>query len=376
MVEPKAGAEARYAKAQRDTHVQPKFGPAIHFLPELNMVLWGFPNDPKLKQLHRLLDHNALSELLREYWNSFHLPPGVTLASVATKPIKYAPHARCTLCHELRLEGAGNLMIYSKTFNRKTSGELIFKTMQTLWNAPVCQSGEIMIPEPLFFEPEMNSIFLRGIEGINADENPGELDLDRIATESGVALAGIHQCHIKDLPSRSDQQEAMSQVNEAEETLGDFDGAYSARVKAIAQAMWEKYPRLIPVTPTPIHGAFRLSQLLVVNGKLALVDFDDFSLGNPISDVASFVAHLLYLTLNDKLTPEQSRSAVRHFCRAYAERAPWGLPSDVLAWQTAAHLVGKQAKWCIKLAKKNYRNSVDQLLNMAVDILAGKLSLT
>jgi aminoglycoside phosphotransferase (APT) family kinase protein len=167
----------------------------------------------------------------------------------------------------------------------------------------------------------------------------------------------------------------MSQLAAAEEMLGSFDAAYKPRVEAIADALWEKYPGLTQVAPTPIHSAFRLSQWLLVNGKLALIDFDTFLLGNPISDVASFVAHLMYLQLKGKLAPEQSRSAIRRFCRAYAERAPWGLPADVLAWQTAAHLVAEQAKKCIRLAKKNCRHTVEQLLSLAADIILGKSTL-
>ncbi len=374
VIEPNGGAEAKYANARRETHIQPKFGPALFELPELNMVLWGFPNDPKLKQLPRLWDDGTLLELLKQYWHVFNLPPSAKLVNVTTKLIKHAPEDRCTLRHTLHLEGASEVVAYSKIFAPATSGALIFKTIRTLRQAPVCQSGEILIPEPLFFDAEMNVIFMRGLEGVNADENPATLDLDRIAQECGVALAGIHQCHLPDLPSRSEEY-TMSHVLEAEEMLGCLGADYKPRLEAITAALRGKYPGLAQVAPTPIHSAFRLSQLLLVDGKIALVDFDDFQLGNPISDVASFVAHLLYLSLKGKLTLEQSRSAIRHFGRAYAGRAPWGLPKEVLAWQTAAHLVGKQAKKCLKLAKKNYLYTIVQLLSMAVEILADNMSL-
>jgi hypothetical protein len=374
VIVPNGGAEAQYAKAQRETYVQPKFGPAVFLLPELNMVLWGFPNDPKLKPLSLLLDNIAVSALFRKNWHALDLPPAAGLISVATKVVKHAPHDRCTLRHTLQLKGNGDLVVYSKTFAHQTDGERIFKTIHALWQAPISRSGEILIPEPLFFEPEMNTLFLRGLEGVNADENPGTLDLNRIAAASGVALAGIHCCLIEFLPIRSDEY-VMSRVAESEEILGDFDTAYKPRLEAIARALREKSSSLAHVAPTPIHGAFRLSQLLLVEGKLALIDFDDFLLGNPISDVASFVAHLLYLPLKGEITPEQSRSAIRHFCRAYADGAPQGLPADVLTWQTAAQLVCKQAKKCVKLAKRNCRSTVDQLLNVAADILNGKMSL-
>ncbi len=374
LVEPNGVTEAKYMQAQRETYVGANFGPAVHCLPQLNMILWRFPNDPKLKQLHTLVDRGALAELLQKYWQCFGLPPAAGLAGVTTTLIKYVPELRCTLRHQLALDPAGDLVVYSKTFGHRANSELVFKIMQALWKAPVFQSGEVTIPEPLFFVDEMNTLFVRGLEGVNADERLAALDLDRTAAVIGAALAGIHQCRIDDLRHRPEHY-MMSQLAAAEKTLVNFDSAYKPGVEAIIRALHEKHAGLTHVAPAPIHTAFRLSQWLLVEGKLALIDFDTFLLGNPISDAASFVAHLLYLSIKGEITQEQCLSAIRHFCRAYAADAPWGLPADVLAWQTAALLVSEQAKKCIRLAKKNCRQTVGQLLSLAVNIIERKILL-
>jgi len=345
--------------------------PALYFLSELNMIVWAYPNDPKLKQLYRVARKDSLTKIINEHWDSLRVPPEAKLKNINTRRIKYVPRDRCTLRHTLFFDGAVKMVIYSKTLNRKTDGELIFKTMQALWSSPVCQSGEFLIPEPLFFARDLNAIFVRGLEGMNADDHLVELDLDRVAAQIGAGLAGIHQCHIAEIP-HSTADHVMAQAVEAEAILGKFDAAYLPRVETLITALREKYPQLTPLPPAPIHSAFRLSQFLVVDGKLALIDFDDFVLGNPMADVASFVAHLLYLPLKGELTVERSRSAIRHFCSTYAAAAPWGLPNEVLIWQTAAQLLGKQAKKCIRLAKENHAAKVDQLLNLAIAILDGK----
>lgn len=372
---PQNEAAANYAKALRHALFQPKVLPALHFLPKLNMILWGYPNDPKLRHLHRLTNRENLKEVVQSLWPFLHLPPEAKLRRIFTKRIKYVPRDRCTLRHRLLFEGAAPLVLYSKMLNPKTNGELIFKTMQTLWHAPVCQAGGLLIPEPLFFAPEMNAIFVRGLKGKNADDHLNELDLDETAAQIGAGLAGIHQCQIAGLPARGDEH-VIAEAAEAVEILSNFNPAYRPRVEALALALREKYAGLPSLPPAPIHSAFRLSQFLVVDGKLALIDFDDFVQGNPIADVASFVAHLLYLPLKgesakDGLAPERGRAAIRRFCRAYAAAAPWGLPNDILIWQTAAHLLGKQAKKCIRLAKENHAKKVDQLLNWAAAILSG-----
>jgi len=374
LVEPNGVTEAKYTQAQRETHVGANFGPAVHWLPQLNMILWGFPNDPKLKQLRSLVDRDALSELLQKHWPCLGLSPTVRLAGVTTTLIKYVPESRCTLRHQLHIKHDGEVVVYSKSFGSNAGGARIFGTIQALWNAPICQSGEIIIPEPLFFDEEINTFFVRGLQGVNADECLADFDLDGVCARIGVGLAGIHQCRIGGLPQRSDEQ-VFSQLRDVKEMLGNFDAISKPVGAAVIEALFEKYSHLTRLTPVPIHSGFRLSQWLLVEGKLALIDFDTFLLGNPMSDVASFAAHLLYLSIKGKITPEQSRSAIRHFCRAYAAHAPWGLPADVLAWQTAALLVAEQAKKCIRLAKKNCRQTVEQLLSLAADILVGKLTL-
>jgi hypothetical protein len=153
----------------QDAYFEPKFGPPAYFLRKLNMMLWGFPNDPELKDLRRLLDDDVLAERFRKYWSCFRLSPRVKLTGIATKVIKYAPGTRCTLRHELQLEGANNLLVYSKTFTQKKNVERILRTLKQLWDMPACRAGKLMFPEPLFVGEEINALFMRGLEGENAD---------------------------------------------------------------------------------------------------------------------------------------------------------------------------------------------------------------
>lgn len=367
---PWGDAAAKFAAAARDVQFQPKLLPALHFMADLNMIVWAYPNDPKLKQLYRVVRKKELQEILSAHWDNLKAPSETKLKSIKSRRIKYVPRDRCTLRHRLLFDDAEKIVLYSKTLNRKTNGELIFKTIQTLWNSPLSQTGEFLIPEPLFFAPELNAIFVRGLQGINADEHLAALDLDQVAVQIGVGLAGMQQCHIAGIPHAT-ADDVMAPILEAEAILGKFAADYLPRVEALTTALQEKYAHLPALPPAPIHSAFRLSQFLVVDDKLALIDFDDFVLGNPITDVASFVAHLLYLPLKGELTTAQSRSAIRRFCATYAARAPWGLPQEVFVWQTAAQLLGKQAKKCIRLAKENHAEKVERLLDLATRILNG-----
>jgi hypothetical protein len=320
-------------------------------------------SDPVLRNVRRLSDVPYLSQRLEENWSSLELPAGTRLDGITTHVVKLAPERRGTLRHELHL-GGDRVVIYSKTFGDAVDCASVLRNIEILWRAEVCRGGGLMIPRPLFYVKETNTIFLQGLDGGNAHEHLDELDVDEAAGRIGRWLAGIHQCPMERLQSRPDQD--MAKLDEAEELLGAMP-----EVAGLVPELRRRRPGLTSIPAAPIHGAFRLSQFLWVGGSLALVDLDGFVLGNPISDVGSFVAHLLYLPLKDTLTLEQSRSASGRFCKAYESAAPWGLPLDVLAWQTAAHLVGKQAKKLVKRPKKNQGDMASQLLQLAATILAG-----
>jgi len=374
--------EANFAKAQRHAVFQPAFAPKIYLLRELNMVLWGFPNDPKIKHLAALVDKSSLRALLQKNWERLQLSPEITLREVATEIVKYVPQRRCTFRHTLYLQKSDGatekLVIYSKIYDDKTDGEPFFKIIENIWHAPVCQSGALLIPEPLFFDRETNTGFQRGLHGQNLDLLLDQIDLDDLSQKIGAALAELHQCPLEGLEGRPFDYE-LAEFLKTRQSLEKINAAYQAKLNFIEDALRKNYAALTALSPAPIHGAFRLTQLLLVDGRLALIDFDGFLMGNPLADAGSFIAHLLYLPLKGLITPGQGRTAVRLFCQAYLEKADWGLPAEVLHWYTAANLAGREVRKCLdkssKISKRDYEGMIEVLLDMAVDILSGKVPL-
>ncbi len=374
MVLPADEAEAQYHAAQQRPYVQIGIVPALHFFPSLSMILWCFPNDPKMKHLHRVVDEASCAELVRKHWERLQLEPAWQLQSVETEIGKYAPQDRCTCKHTLTLTQNGNTkeqVLYSKTYSPKTSGAPIYEVMQALWQAPVCQSGALIAPEPLFFEPEMNTIFCRGVPGVHALDVLAEVDLNDVAAKSGVALAGLQQSHLP-LGSFRARQGEMHEFEEGMNVLVRYNADYDSRLEQMHEELWQRLPELPTLEMVPAHGAFRLPQLLLVENKIALLDFDGFLMSDPMMDVSSYLAHLVYLEVKGELTHAQCRTAMAHFTRAYADAAPLGLPAEVLQWYLALTLIAKQAKKCIRLARENHEVSVGQLVDIAEAVWRGE----
>ncbi|MCI0694732.1 aminoglycoside phosphotransferase family protein [candidate division KSB1 bacterium] len=385
VMAPNGEAEASFAKAKREANFPPVFGPAAYFLPDLNMVLWGFPNDPAIKRLPALIDKTRFRALIEKYWERLRIGPEITLRDVATNMVKYVPQHRCTFRHVLELQksrerdsSAGEVVVYSKIHDDKTDGEPFFKIVQSVRNTPVCQSGALLVPEPLFFDHEINAGFQRGLHGQNLDLQLNKIDLDEAAAKIGAVLAELHQCSLEGLEDRPLDDELLK-FAKVKKILAARDSAYNPKLDFIDGELRKRFSSLATLSPAPIHGAFRLTQLLLVEGKLALVDLDGFVMGNPISDVGSFLAHLLYLPLKGLITQAQARSAVRRFCQAYREKAYQGLPGEVLEWYIAVYLAGREAGKCLdkanKVSKRDYESMIDILLDMAIAILSGKMRL-
>jgi len=383
MIEPEGGVVRKYKTMQNAALYAPEFVPALHFLPEQNMLLWGFPNDPKIRHLAALVDPNRLRDLLQQHWPALNIPQEFALREVQTTVVKYAPQTRCTLRHLLVLgtesgRGSAEVVLYSKIFSSKVSVKPLFRKLQTLWQAPVCRSGALLIPEPLLCDTAMNAIFQRGLHGRNVDQLLPEVNLAALATESGAMLAQFHQSAFERLSLRAPEHE----LYECEKTMARLAESAPENLplaRALEAQVRQKFSQLTPLAPTPLHGAFRLTQLLLVEGRLALIDFDDLVQGNPVSDAGGFLAYLLYLPLKGLITAEQSRTAVQCFCAAYRRHAPWGLPQDLLHWYTAAYLLCREVKKCLekanKVSKRDYEGMITKLLAIAADILSGRMQL-
>lgn len=383
MLEPNGGAAHKFAKMQNGSLHAPEFVPPLHFLPEHDMLLWGFPNDPKIKKLAAVTVPERLLALLEEHRSALNLPGQFVLREVETIVVKYAPQTRCTLRHVLQLEtrsglGRSQVVLYSKMFSPKVSVKPLFRKLQTLWQSPVCRGGALLIPEPLLCEAQLNVIFQRGLHGRNLDEVLSEVDLLNIAAESGAMLAQFHQTAFERLELRAPEHE----LYECEKNLARIAQSAPenlARAQRLDAELRRRFPQLPALPSTPIHGAFRLTQLLLVEGRLALLDFDDLIRGNPVSDVGGFVAYLLYLPLKDLISEAQSRAAVRGFCRRYREQSPWGLPQAALRWYTAAYLLAREVKKCLekssKVSKRDYEGMITKLLAQAEEILNGRVEL-
>jgi len=359
--------------ANETTQATPRFGPGFYHLNDIGMTLWGFPNDPQLHNLYQIADDSKLMNTIGRACSSRRHDYLRKSRLIKTQTLKYVPRDRCTFRHILRADDGREFILYSKCRNPQVDGHAIFHQIESLFAVRARLNG-LLIPEPIAFDKITNTFFVAGLRGKNLDECLDEVDLDAIARQAAAGLAGLHQCDLENL-SLLTPGYIVKKLNMANALVLDSEPGLADECDRIVSSLLAQVTGITSLPAATIHSAFRLSQLLVSEGGLALVDLDGLISGTPIYDVGSFVAHLLYLTVREKITVAQSRIAIRAFCQTYEQHAPWGLPADSLIWFTVAELLVKHLRKYIRLSKKRRAEKVIQILNLAGDVLDGRVVL-
>ena len=153
-----AGLSAsRYRKARQEPLVQPRFGQAVMHLPDLDMVLWAFPNDRKIGGIARLLasasrEHPDLDEIVEGLWGR-----DWRILQQTHELIHYVPEHTATVCVRLQIAQTAAtasppatraLTLFGKAYYN-TEGAESYRLMNLLWTSAARRSGQLRIAEPV-----------------------------------------------------------------------------------------------------------------------------------------------------------------------------------------------------------------------------------
>lgn len=329
-----------------------RFWKPVSVWPEMNMVLHAFPYDPELPHLGQLLEADFVKTQIEANLAALDCAPGWQCREVNSRMIKYMPHKRCVLRYELTMrDGEGRereLVIFGKTYDSDES-DYIYKTLQQISASPACAAGVLNIPRPVAHLAGMNTIWQLEWKGENlsrvAEQTgwPGVLQsgvLPRIA----ALLAAFHQTEItghalkRGLSLATILENARGDAEDLRQHLPDAE-EFLARVITALGALRRRLDA--PVPQATLHGTFKIAQILCRGQELAVVDFDAVACGDPLYDVAEFLASLTYLQVSDNVVAALLADGEEEFLSAYQKAVPWPCERRRVAWYVAAFLLGK-----------------------------------
>jgi hypothetical protein len=269
-----------------------------------------FPIDPKLPHLDTVMApsrHPALEAALEATARRFHdVPSDWEMRDVVAEPVRYKPGDRCVLRYRLTFrdpaaaEGAGTrtCTLVAKLYREESEAQAADDLLDRLRH----RAGVAWTARPLGVVPGL-PLGLTEDLGSSRDRepthsglhvvHPGSADALRVVGSAARALAELHTSGLDadGLKRRTGADEAGKAARRAA-LLEQYVPELGPEVRSIAGALCETLAGLPEDTMRPAHGSYKSSQLLVRNGAVFLVDFDQFCLADPALDVGYFLAYL------------------------------------------------------------------------------------
>lgn len=346
-------------KAAKGKFAQPELGAAAYHLPELDMVLWSFPNDPRLKTLVRSLQLEASRPALGAVAASPAAGHGRDIGAVSRTLVRYIPRKRCVFRYEIEwrekrapngepisLPASSLQTVYAKVYDGVEAAAQASELLAALWKASQTDRRWLGVPAPLHCDAELWTVWQTAVPGAHLT-----LSADRVSPalvgDIGRGLALLQQAQLP-LPSRMSLEDELEKLRLHARLVAMVHPEFEAELSEIESRLvrsLESMPRL-PLLPA--HGTFKLNHLLYDGLRPSLVDFDSMVLADPLYDVANFTADLHYLEAMGSLPPGRALKLAEAFHEAWAAAVPWGRREALLDWYVASLLVRKQALKCVK----------------------------
>ena len=336
-------ARRQYEEALAAGNLQNDLWPAVTLLPDLEMVIWTFPNDPEMPGLRYATDLNFVQAQINTNLAALGLTEDWRCASVSFERVKYMPGKRCVLRFQADLQKASGekrqLTFYSKTYCDGMS-RLHYQVVQQVY---AHLGHAINIPRPIMHLDAANTLWQESWAGQPLLENLNAMDWEELFPRLAAGLARFHRSPCESLPPVNTLEQAYDSAQEDAQMLGWLLPEYHLRFAGILSKLTAaKEARSALAAPvTPIHCAIRLEQFVARGREVALVDFDAAALGDPLYDVAEFLASLQYLEFTTNFSRARLAAAATCFKASYAEHVQWEVLPARVAYYAVAALLSK-----------------------------------
>ena len=362
----------------------------VTFLPQFEALLWAFPYDPALSHLQQLVDEDFMREVIRQNRPALGLVPDAVIAHVTCKQVKYMPRRRCVLFLEVAThsatQGEQQVRLYSKTYG-DTSSRTVFNIFAEVETALAGQNGaarngshagqvrklNFEVPKSLVHVDAVHTYWQEMWPGEPLDECYGTAEFDRLLPAAATLLATLHRSTVPQLTSASYIAKLPKEIRRNGEKIGDFLPHRRSEMLTLAETVAEavsQHTQRHDIAPVPLHGTYRISQLMANGSRLALTDLDSMGLGDPHYDVAEFMATTLYQHVRRKLPLERLTTQAQHFQTLYQDAVPWQLRQEGINAIISASILRK-LRQSLKGLEEAATAQIDTICQLAAQVEQG-----
>jgi hypothetical protein len=268
----------------------------------------AFPVDPKLPHLDAVMapaEHADLAAALESTARRTHdVPSDRPLLGIAAEPVRYKPGDRCVLRYRLHFGEPGTdaatrtctlvAKLYGELSEAEAADDLLARLRNDAAVAWTARPLGVVPGLPLALTEDLGSSRdpLPARSGLDV-VHPGSEDTLDVVRRAARALAELHTSGLDtgDLSRRTGADEAGKAAKRAR-LLEQYVPDLAPVVREVSDALCATLAGLPADTLRPGHGSYKPSQLMVREGSVFLVDFDQFCLADPALDVGYFLAYL------------------------------------------------------------------------------------
>ena len=294
------------------------------YLHELDLVVWRFPEDPRLPTLPALVTPRLAAGIMppavRELLGA---SPGDGLR---TTVVRYQPEVSATM--RLEVDRVGAPAVFAKHLAAGTAP--IASRHQALWSRSDLPP-ELRIAEPLAADPVREVLWTRGVSGRPLAEAVNPDQLPDATASLGALLAGLHASSVhvtEDVVVDDLLAEAQSKAAKLARAHPVITSVVNDLVAATTRRRGEAGPERV----CTLHGDFHLAQLVSSAQGPVLVDLDSMMHGPPEVDLAEFLVELALRGLPEYVTREVARGLLSSYSSAS------GIEIDAALLETCADI--------------------------------------
>ena len=263
------------------------------------MVAWFFPCDPALPWLPKVLDSNEIKAYFADFLLLQKNAPSCVIKAMYLTIVNYRPEIRCTFRYELKRLSGTKQTLYGKTFADDKGAE-IHSRIAYLHQRAEKKPESFVMPRLLGYDYTLHTLWMEGLQGKPIVDLINEQNADHLMAQIAKHLVDFHSASIDGLALIT-ETEQLAEIYKKCAKLQTAYPDYSSRIENLIGKLNAQKPDLPLDAMRLIHGDFHIQQLLLLDdNRIALFDFDELAMANPLLDVANFCADLYTLNLGNQ----------------------------------------------------------------------------
>lgn len=367
----------RFKKALSEPLVSPLFGRALTHIPELEMLVWAFPNDRKLRGLPMIADTKTLQETILPELLKRSLHQDWHIEALSSEVIHYVPEHTCTVrttlnLAEKRTNNKKTMTLYGKTYYNE-DGREVDEMMRQLWRSECRHSGALGMAEALGYHEASKTFWQYALPGkplLDYDMDTQNFLL--LLEKTGSVVSALHQSPLK--TSRCIvMDDWLLKLSETCQLVIKRKPQCQSKLKPLVARLLLQFKTLKILPEGTLHGDLHLNNFLVADQNISLIDMDNMSRGPRLLDIGSFLAGLFYRGLLFHHSLNQVEKIGKAFLQGYQASAESNVPRFDLAWYTATALINERVFRCMSRVKAGRLDILDDLIDLADRISLGKV---